>query len=86
MEQQQQSEPVFAGKLAAGAGTFESDVCGIDLRLVRFAATPLAFAPDRLVVGSFRKPLCSIREVTGFLGSFVGCKMKYLFFSQVQPG
>ncbi len=37
---------MFAGKFSAGTGAFEGDGLQIDLGLVGFAATALAFTPE----------------------------------------
>ena len=78
--QQQQPKPMFAGELAARAGTFKSGGAKIYLRLVWFAATTLAFTPERLPDCSPAEPFGRARQTdTRLPGSFVGCKLEYLF-------
>ena len=74
---------MLAGKFAAWAGTFECNVGEINLCLVRFAATALAFPPDGQLIGAFTDPFSHVRQSKPCLfRSFIGCEGQYLIFGQ----
>lgn len=76
---------MFAGKLPAGAGTFECYGGKIDLCLIGFAATSLAFAPQSQRGSAFAHPFFGRRKVFARLaGGIIGGKGKYLVFGKVQ--
>ena len=70
--QEEETQAMFAGKFAAGAGAFESEIGQVYLCLVGFAAAALAFAPERSCTGGFAHPFGGIGKVfTGFFRRFV---------------
>lgn len=76
---------MFTGEFPAGAGAFEGEIAQVDLRLVRFAAAALAFAPECGIVGAFADPFGRAGQVfTGFSGAIVGRQGEYLVFGKVQ--
>jgi hypothetical protein len=54
---------MFTGEFAAGAGTFESDIAGINLGLVWLTATTLAFAPQGFITGAPGDPFIYVCEI-----------------------
>jgi len=64
---------MFAGKFAAGAGAFKSDIADIYLCLVRLAAAALCLAPNGLRIGALAYPFRRVGKFfSRFFGSFVG--------------
>ena len=54
---------MLAGKLAAGARAFKSQIGKIDACLIRFAATAEAFAPHSIFVRPFGDPFGRVSEI-----------------------
>ena len=70
---------MFARKLAAGAGTFKGKVGKIDGGLIRFAATPLAFAPQGGIAPAEIGPVPWRRQLAAGLGrGGIGCESQDL--------
>lgn len=75
---------MFAGKFPAGTGTFEGDGLQIDLGLVGFATTTLAFTPEGEIVFAFGDPFTRTRKcAAGFTRGIIGGKGKDLVFRKI---